>query len=276
MARRRVRRSRRQSVDKTLFAAFAVVAIGTAHWLIESGILPVILFIGVVAACVYGLVLVIRNLHTQRNERPGYSLPVTESTAVNEYPEAHSPTTTAGERVVSRQLRDTLSPEEYFVFDDVTIPSQHNGSSQIDHVVVSRFGIFVIENKDWSGWIYGSKNRGKWTQTLAGGHSKSHLPNPLRQNWSHIQSLRAALPTIPDSAFENVVALDDEAGFKTEPIENVIFYSELTTYILSFRTVRLTEEQLYLAIGYLSHTNQTVPITPEEHIDNLENYLTSS
>ena len=68
-----------------------------------------------------------------------------------------------GERTVSGRLNSL--GEHYIVIDDLLIPNAH-GDTQIDHVVVSPFGIFVIETKCWSGWISGGENSAQWTQTI--------------------------------------------------------------------------------------------------------------
>ena len=76
---------------------------------------------------------------------------------------------TDGEREIAHILSEELSYKDYFIFNNLTIPSDHNGSSQIDHLVVSRFGVFVIESKDYQGWIFGSRDQDSWTQSLSGG-----------------------------------------------------------------------------------------------------------
>ena len=60
-----------------------------------------------------------------------------------------------GEFKVSYLVQKYLKPPTYQVLDDITIPSI-NGTTQIDHVVVSPYGIFVIETKNFKGWIFGS------------------------------------------------------------------------------------------------------------------------
>ena len=32
------------------------------------------------------------------------------------------------------------------------------GTTQVDHILVSRFGVFVIETKDYSGWIFANES----------------------------------------------------------------------------------------------------------------------
>ncbi len=61
-----------------------------------------------------------------------------------------------GEKVVAGKL-DHLPEDQYRVLNNVTIPTP-KGSSQIDHLVVSIYGIFVIETKNYNGWIYGGEH----------------------------------------------------------------------------------------------------------------------
>lgn len=50
---------------------------------------------------------------------------------------------------------------------DLTLPTK-DGTTQIDHVVVSKFGVFVIETKNLAGWIFGDSESRKWTQSIYG------------------------------------------------------------------------------------------------------------
>jgi restriction system protein len=62
-----------------------------------------------------------------------------------------------------------------------------DGTTQIDHVIVSVYGIFVIETKNMEGWIFGSPHQKTWTQSLFG--KKFQFQNPLRQNYRHTRCL---------------------------------------------------------------------------------------
>jgi len=67
-----------------------------------------------------------------------------------------------GEKTVSLYLH-MLPQTEYAVMNDVIL-STDTGTTQIDHVVVSFYGIFVIETKNYKGWIYGNEDSEQWTQ----------------------------------------------------------------------------------------------------------------
>lgn len=179
---------------------------------------------------------------------------------------------TDGEQEIAHILAEGLSYKDYFIFNNLTIPSDHNGSSQIDHLVVSKFSIFVIESKDYKGWIFGNKDQDNWTQSLPGGKNKFQFQNPIRQNWSHIMSLKLLLPSIPENAFQSIVVFTDSCEFKTEPIDNVVHSEEIVGNIQKHTQTKLSEENLHLILGKLSYVCQTADITPSQHIENLHSH----
>ena len=63
---------------------------------------------------------------------------------------------TMGEKRVAQILKK-LPEDRYKVINNLFI--QNNGyTTQIDHIVISVYGIFVIETKTSQGWIYGGEN----------------------------------------------------------------------------------------------------------------------
>jgi len=72
-----------------------------------------------------------------------------------------------GEKMTTIGMWAFLDKRVYYRIDNAIIPSQ-NGTTQIDHVVLSVFGIFVIETKNLKGWIFGSPESDKWTQNIFG------------------------------------------------------------------------------------------------------------
>ena len=64
-------------------------------------------------------------------------------------------------------------------------------TSQIDHLVLSEYGIFVIETKRYKGWIFGSEKAENWTQVIF--KEKHQFRNPVKQNWSHVYALKSVL-----------------------------------------------------------------------------------
>jgi predicted RNA-binding Zn-ribbon protein involved in translation (DUF1610 family) len=96
---------------------------------------------------------------------------------------------TFGEQKVSRKLK-RLNKKEFKVLNDVLL-ANGNSTSQIDHIVISRTGIFVIETKNYKGWIHGHEKSEYWTQSIYS--HKIKLRNPIKQNWAHVYVLKKIL-----------------------------------------------------------------------------------
>jgi hypothetical protein len=126
--------------------------------------------------------------------------------SVHHHPEVKITKYEKAEIDVDTALRG-LNENRYFVFRDLIIPSSYSGLSftQIDHVVVSRHGIFCIETKSTKGNIYGYSRQEKWKQYLNDGSIFS-LNSPFRQNYHHVKSLELLLKGILRAPVHSYVA----------------------------------------------------------------------
>lgn len=71
-----------------------------------------------------------------------------------------------GERFVNKKLFQ-LDQTRYKLLDNLLLPSRgHLKNTQIDHVVVSNYGIFCLETKSYKGWIFGNANQEYWMQVI--------------------------------------------------------------------------------------------------------------
>ena len=177
-----------------------------------------------------------------------------------------------GEQVIANILSDRLNYKDYFIFNNVTIPSERIGSSQIDHLVISRYGIFVIESKNYQGWIFGRAHEAHWTHSMPGGKVKIPFQNPIYQNFSHIKSLCALLPSIKQDNFFNIVVFNSVGKFMSDSIENVVSSDELISAIDAHTDEKLSDEEVQLVLGKLAFECQTADITHEGHVENLRTY----
>jgi len=132
-----------------------------------------------------------------------------------------------------------LDLKEYHVFNNVLI---HTGlwTSQIDHVIVSRYGIFVIETKNKNGWIFGKCYDKRWTQTFI--NKKSLFQNPLRQNFKHIKYLAGNL-NIDHKKMYSVVVFWGHCQFQT-PMPSNVMNSSYTSYVRNKKEVLLTDAEV--------------------------------
>ncbi|MDJ0908344.1 MAG: NERD domain-containing protein [Woeseiaceae bacterium] len=159
-----------------------------------------------------------------------------------------------GESKVSRRLDLFLPGGSYEIFNDVTLPTARS-STQIDHIVVSPFGVFVIETKNYSGWIFGSARSKHWTQVLY--KKKYKLFNPLWQNAHHVKAVRRFL-TLPASYIFSVVVFVGNAKIKTKRKlpSNVIYLRQLRSHVRSKRE-RILSKREVASITRKLRNNQT-------------------
>jgi len=172
-----------------------------------------------------------------------------------------------GERVVSSRIRKSLSAGEYTVIDNLYLPIGESGTTQIDHIVVSRYGVFVIETKNYSGWIFASADSAQWTQVLY--RTKNRFRNPIWQNYRHLCAISDNLG-IPKSCLKGVVAFTGDCTFKTPMPDGVMYSLDAGAYIKSFNTRLLKDKEVADIVRALNEWNASV--TPERrraHVANL-------
>ena len=101
-----------------------------------------------------------------------------------------------GEYLSYHYLRDYTNLGGKFLFNTY-LPMENNKTTEIDLILLYPFGIFVIESKNYSGWIFGNEKDKYWTQVLSTGKGKSEKKqfyNPIAQNKGHIRQLRKYIP----------------------------------------------------------------------------------
>ena len=92
----------------------------------------------------------------------------------------------AGEQKVRSALEEVSLPSD-ILLNDVIFANPENGmTSQIDHILISTRGVFVIETKNYSGYIYGDDERHEWTQSLNYGNTVNKFHSPIKQNKTHL------------------------------------------------------------------------------------------
>jgi len=124
-----------------------------------------------------------------------------------------------GEATVNFGVKLFLDKEVYHLIKNVTFPTE-DGTTQIDHVIVSPYGIFLIETKNMKGWIFGSSHQKTWTQKIY--RESFKFQNPIHQNYKHVKTLQSFLK-LNDSQVHSLVVFVGDSTFKTEMPENVTY-----------------------------------------------------
>ena len=172
-----------------------------------------------------------------------------------------------GEKLVAQRLRDGL-PVEYMVLNDVYLPLPDGTTTQIDHIVVSQYGVFVVETKAYSGWIFGGEGDREWTQSFR--RKKSRFQNPIRQNYRHICALADNLG-VDKSYFICVVAFTGSCTFKTAMPSGVVFSRHVVEYILSHKTPKIQVAQLDELVSAITEWQGSLKKEQiENHVANLK------
>lgn len=160
----------------------------------------------------------------------------------------------SGENFVSRKLH-ALDPAHYRILNDLMLPSNGNSSAtQIDHVVVSNFGIFCIETKAYKGWIFGNADQEHWTQVIF--RYKERFYNPLRQNFAHIKAIEGLLG-IPDlkSPIISLVAFPNADKLKISGTDSVGYARDIVRKIENYTVVIYTDTERDEIFNLLASTN---------------------
>lgn len=167
-----------------------------------------------------------------------------------------------GEMRVAHILKK-LPEESYTVINDLLI--QNNGhTSQIDHIVISAYGIFVIETKTYKGWIYGGEKSEYWTQNIYG--NKYQLRNPIHQNYGHIKALKNILHEYPDIPYISIIAFSRQAKLDVSSDTPVLYWNQILPFISQFQNQVLTERQTHIITGLLLTSNKDSEENRKKHV----------
>ena len=141
-----------------------------------------------------------------------------------------------------------LDNEIYLPLNNLTLQTK-NGTTQIDHVIVSKYGIFVVESKNIDGWIFGDQESAQWSVVRPG--RKFRMQNPLRQNYRHTKALSEFLQ-VEEDKLHSLVMFWGECEFKTAMPRNVM-NSGYATYIKSFTRILFSDAEVATISQALRH-----------------------
>ena len=176
----------------------------------------------------------------------------------------------AGEKHISYILHCVVQTYGGIVLDDYYFQGRRR-SVQIDHIFINQNGVFVIETKNYAGYIYGTETQREWTQVLANGGVKNKLYNPVMQNAGHIYELRRILGYhVPIMG----VVVFVKADIKHVQAGNIITPHYLPNYLLGFNQgVAITQDQIQHVYGKLLEFRiQDINIR-EKHVQEVQEML---
>lgn len=172
-----------------------------------------------------------------------------------------------GEALVRREIQANFCGPDFHLLNHITLKLK-DGSTQIDHILVSRFGVYVIETKDYSGWIFANAKQSTWTQVLYGGKFK--FQNPIFQNVRHVQAVQSLLDFLPPDVSHSVVVFAGTAEFKTEVPAGVVSVSGLIEHLKSRTEEVMSLNRVQFCVGRLETARLSITgQTDLEHVESL-------
>ncbi|MDU2575587.1 MAG: nuclease-related domain-containing protein [Finegoldia magna] len=175
-----------------------------------------------------------------------------------------------GESAVKIKL-NSLDKEKYRIINNLVLENKQGNTktTQIDHLVVSRYGIFSVETKNYKGWIYGSEHAKKWTQNIYG--NKTNFMNPILQNYAHIKAVESIIKdSYPDMRYFSIVAFSPEAEIKFKVKNSVVCkISQVAKNIEELSSTEIINETDVDSILKLIEENK-LNISNREHVKNLK------
>jgi hypothetical protein len=175
-----------------------------------------------------------------------------------------------GEILVNLTIYIRLDKQKYHLFKNVTLPTE-KGTTQIDHIIVSKYGIFVIETKNMKGWIFGNINQKTWTQKIYKYTNK--FQNPLHQNYKHVKTLESILNIDKDKIF-SIVTFVGDSTFKTEMPDNVTYAGEFIEFIKSKNVKLFSEQEIKNIVSKIKSGRLTQTFkTQQTHVKHVKNII---
>ena len=159
-----------------------------------------------------------------------------------------------------------LPKNKYKLLNNIMVEDE-KGTHQIDHVVISKYGIFVIEMKNYYGLIIGNQYKEKWYQYL--GKNKYAFHNPMYQNYGHVKTLSIAL-NLSEELFIPITCFSNQVKLKVTSNKPVVQVDTINRNILKY-----TEEIITCDLNKLSLKIENMNILDKakrkEHVKNIRN-----
>ena len=187
----------------------------------------------------------------------------------------------AGESMVKGILKKL--PDDYYALHSLIL-EKDQGSTQIDHVVVSRYGVFVVETKNYIGKIYGNDDKDEWTQIILNDVTykrkrwktytyvtKNKFYNPVRQNLGHVYEIKKILKEYSYLPIVSIVVFSDSADISGVKSNNhVINMRDLIKTIMNYDKVYLPEGSTSQVIDLISLNNDRCTVNEKMHVRNVQ------
>ncbi len=175
-----------------------------------------------------------------------------------------------GEKIVTFLL-SKLSKKDYRIINDIILKTS-TATTQIDHIVVSKYGIFVIETKNYKGLIFGDEKSEKWTQSIYG--NKKKFMNPIRQNYGHIKNIEKLISDIGSFPIISIIAFSGDCKLNINVDSHVIIWGKIIETIEKYKEVVINDDDINRIYDRIISSNIDSEEVKKEHVRNVRNKKT--
>ena len=156
---------------------------------------------------------------------------------------AAKPAGERGEEFVREKLATELDQNYYKIINNVLVATDsYPNTAQIDHIVISDFGIFCLETKDYSGWIFGRADKQYWTQFV--NFKRRKFYSPLGQNYAHVAAIKSLLQPLNISvSVYSFVVFTDAGRIRVTGASSVGYARDIVSNIRAFDKKVITAEE---------------------------------
>lgn len=171
------------------------------------------------------------------------------------------------------QILEKSSLEKKLLFNVYIPKGKGNQTTEIDIIMICSKGVYVVENKNYSGWIFGSEKDQKWCETLKG--KKYFFYNPIKQNNTHLKYLERLLQ-INDEKYTSLITFNSNANLKKVTVisENVhvVAYDDVPKFLKQEikKADCLTETQIEEIYSCLIPYTQVTEEEKRKHVENIK------
>lgn len=184
-----------------------------------------------------------------------------------------------GEYLTFRELEKIKG--KHRILTNVYLPIGNGKTTEIDLIYIHESGIYVIESKNYSGWIFGNEKDRFWTQVLQN-KRKEKFYNPIKQNETHIKSIMNVC-NIGTELIKSVIVFSERCTLKNITVHSenipVIKRNDLVGTINKYikkSDVKLSSDRvdsLYYILKNYSNQDESVK---KAHVENINNHKNGS
>ena len=160
-----------------------------------------------------------------------------------------------------------LDRDDYQVFNNVMLLTAGNPRmdlTQIDHIIVSRYGIFCLETKSHCGWIFGSTSDRNWTQVIY--KNRYRMYSPFHQNYGHIKAIEKAIGWMRfKDTIKSLVVFPTADKIKVNGTSYIGGVGKIMDIIKSYQEVIYSEAEFHEIVQMIESARMTKPYVYEFH-----------